>query len=181
VLVDLMRDKSKATAVAGDAAAVAAMRVWHCSYRSLGRLSSYPNLRTLVVATYPDADLEPLAALDGLKYLSVLHLPKVTDVAPLSRLRRLRTVRLETLPSWDSSGKVTTIDSLKPLAELPELAHLELFGVRPVDGSLRDLEAVLNLVSVRVSKYPKQETRRFYQKTDLSDAFAPGPGVSDWH
>ena len=175
-----MRDKSKALPVAGDVAAVTALRVWHCKYGSLADLRQYSNLRTLVVATYPDADLEPIAVLEQLEYLSLVHLPNVTDLAPLCRLRRLRTARLSTLPSWDSSGKVTAVESLKPLAELPHLAHLELFGVRPEDRSLRDLEIAPSLLTVRVSKYPKRETRRFYARTGLSDAYAPGPGVADW-
>lgn len=163
----------------GDATA-SALRVWHCNYQSLVPLSGYPNIKILVIATFPDDDLEPVAALTGLEYLRVLHLPGVTDLAPLERLQRLRTLRLATLPSWDSSGKVTTVESLAPLAGLPHLAHLELFGVRPADKSLRDLEGSPSLVSVRVSKYPKPEVRRLHEATGWADAFAPGPGVSDW-
>jgi hypothetical protein len=98
VFLDLMRDSAKALPIDGDAGAVTALRVWHCSYSSLAELHRYPNVRTLVVATYPDADLEPVASLVGLEYLSLVHLPKVTDLAPLGRLRRLRTVRLATAP-----------------------------------------------------------------------------------
>jgi hypothetical protein len=181
VLVDLMRDKAKNMPDDGGAAAASALRVWHCNYKSLAGLRRYTNLRTLVIATYPDGDLEPIAALERLEYLSLLHLPKVTTLAALRRLPHLRTLRLATLPSWDSSGKVTTVDSLKPLVDLPHPAHLELFGVRPADKSLRDLEVAPSLVSVRVSKYPKDEVRRFYEATGLSDNFAPSPGVSDWN
>jgi hypothetical protein len=49
---------------------------------------------TLVVATYPNDDLEPVAALEGLEYLRLLHLPGVRDLAPLGRLQQLRTLRL---------------------------------------------------------------------------------------
>lgn len=176
-----MRDKAKAMPVDADAATATALRVWHCNYQSLAALSSYPNLRTLVIASYPDADLEPIATLEQLEYLSLLHLPNVTDLAPLRQIQSLRILRLATLPSWDSSGRVTAVDSLRPLVQLPRLAHLELFGIRPADQSLRDLEAAPSLESVRVSKYPKREVRRFYEVTGLSDSFAPGPGVSDWN
>jgi hypothetical protein len=176
-----MRDKVKTLPIDDKAASVTALRVWHCNYASLVDLDRYTNVRTLVVATYPDADLEPIAALEQLEYLSVLHLPNVVDLSPLSRLRHLRTVRLAASPSWDSSGKVTTVESLEPLAKLAHLAHLELFGIRSVNRSLRELESAPSLVSVRVSKYPKQETARFYSHTGLSDAFAPGPDVGDWH
>lgn len=175
-----MRDKARDMPIAEDPAAVTALRVWHCNYSSLAALRHYSNLRTLVVATYPDPDLEPIVGLEQLEYVSLLHLPNVTDLAPLSKVRRLRTVRLATLPSWDASGTVTIVKSLKPLAGLPHLAHIELFGVRPEVNSLRDLEVAPSLVSVRVSKFPTTETRRFYGTTGLGDDFAPGPGVSDW-
>jgi hypothetical protein len=175
-----MRDTARTMPVDGDTTA-SALRVWHCKYQSLAALRGYPNLRILVIATYPDDNLGPIACLERLEYLSILHLPGVTDLAPLGQLQRLSTLRLSTLPSWDSSGKVTTVESLAPLAGLPHLAHLELFGVRPASKSLRDLEGARSLVSVRVSKYPKPEVRRFYEVTGCSDRFAPGPGVSDWH
>lgn len=176
-----MRDKSKTMPTDHEAPSVTALRAWHCNYTSLAPVAQYANLRTLVIATYPDLDLEPLASLPRLEYLSLLHIPHVSELGPLERMTRLRTVRLATLPSWDSSGKCTVIISLRPLAQLPELAHIELFGVRPASKSLEDLEAAPGLVSVRVSKYPKAETKRFYDQTGVSNAFAPSPGVSDWH
>lgn len=176
-----MRDKAKAMPTDDEAVSVTALRVWHCNYSSLAPVAQYANLRTLLVATYPDSDLEPVASLAGLEYLSLLDLRHVSDLGPLQRMTHLRTVRLATLPSWDSSGKVTVVDSLRPLAQLPKLAHVELFGVRPANESLRDLEGAPSLVSVRVSKYPKAETTRFYDATALSDAFAPPPGVGEGH
>lgn len=176
-----MRDKANSMPRDPDGAGVTALRVWHCNYASLAPLAQYPNLTMLVVATYPDMDLEPVASLGDLQYLSLLHLPGVTDLAPLARLPHLRTVRLSTLPSWDSSGKVTEVASLAPLALLPELAHLELFGVRPASKSLQDLENAVSLTSVRVSKYPKAEVTRYRSVTGVSDAFAPSPGIADWN
>jgi hypothetical protein len=137
-------------------------------------------LETLVVATYPEADLSPVTHLTRLRYLSIVHLPKVSDLAPLAHLESLTTVRLATLPSWDTSGRTTVVDSLEPLAALPNLQHLELFGVLPKDGLLRELEGSNSLRTVRVSKFPSDETTRFYRATGYSDAFAPQPGVEDW-
>lgn len=180
MLRDLMRDRASVMPRDPFAANVTALRVWQCSYDSLVPVEQYPNLRTLVVASYPDADLSPLGHLEGLEYLRLMHLPRVHDLAPLASLRQLVTVRLETLPSWDSSGKVTVVDSLRPLALLPNLAHLELFGVRPPTKSLQDLEEAPALASLRVSKYPKAEIARFREVTGLSNAFAPRPDVVDW-
>jgi hypothetical protein len=176
-----MRDKAKVMPADAEAAeAVTALRVWHCNYSSLAPVAQYRHLRTLVVATYPDTDLEPLVPLKSLEYLSLLHLPRVNDLAPLASLTNLRTIRLSTLPSWDSSGKVTEVDTIRPLASLPQLTHVELFGVRPASRSLEELENAPCLASVRVSKYPKAEVARFRRVTGLSDAFAPSPGIADW-
>lgn len=181
VFRDLMRDRAKVMPSDPDGAEFTALRVWHCNYESLSPVAQYPNLTTLVVATYPDADLEPIASLNGLEYLSLVHLPGVNDLAPLAQLTHLRTVRLATLPSWDSSEKVTVVDSLRPLALLPELTHLELFGVMPANESLSDLEDAPRLISVRVSKYPKAEVTRFRDLTGATDAFAPSSGIADWN
>lgn len=105
----------------------------------------------------------------------------VNGTSPLAQLTRLRTVRLATLPSWDSSGKVTEVESLRPLVMLPELTHLELFGVRPESKSLSELEDAPGLTSVRVSRYPEAEVTRFRTVTGVADAYAPSPGVADWN
>ncbi|MDQ1722981.1 MAG: hypothetical protein QOG52_9 [Frankiaceae bacterium] len=181
MIVELTRDMSPDMPLVGGVTQVEALRIWHCGYRSLSSVSSYINLRTLLVATYPDADLDAVAALEQLEYLSLLHIPLVSDLRPLARLRRLRTLRLATLPSWDSGGKVTTVVSLRPLADLPRLEHLELFGVRPADESLGELEAAPNLATVRVSKYPEAEVRRFYAATGTRDDWAPAPDVIGDH
>jgi hypothetical protein len=178
---DFVRDKATTMPLDPEAAEIRALRVWHCNYVSLARVRQYPNLNTLVVATYPDPDLELIASLVNLEYLSIVHMPGVSDLRPLVHLTKLRTVRLSTLPSWDSAGKVTEVESLRPLALLPALTHLELFGIRPTSKSLHDLEGAASLTSVRVSKYPKAEVARFREATGLNDAFAPLPGVSDWN
>lgn len=178
--VDFVRDEAKQLPPFERPAGVTACRIWHCKYRSLEGIARLTNLDTLVVATWPDRTLEPLSVLSKLRYLFLLHLPKVTDLAPLSSLHRLETVRLHTLPSWDSSGKRTEVTSLEPLAALPMLKHVELFGVVPPDGSLAPLERSSSLSSVRVSKYDKRERERFYADTGLPDAYAPQPEVDDW-
>ena len=67
------------------------------------------------------------------------------------------------------------VESLRPLAALPNLRHLELYGVRPGDGSLRALETCTALESVRVSKYEAGEVERFRNVSGASDASAPEP------
>lgn len=180
MIAEFMRNGARSLPAHPEPSEGTALRVWHCKYKSLEGLSDFVNLRTLVIATYPDADLAPLTGLSNLEYLSIMHLPKVSDLAPLSQLKKLNTIRLSTLPSWDSSGKQTTVRTLAPLAELPDLTHLELFGVLPEDGTLHDLENCRSLESIRVSKYPESEVVRFYRRTGLPDSFAPSPDVHGW-
>ena len=180
MIEDLVRDPAKQFPDLGRPEAVTALRVWFCKYRSLSPVADLPNLQTLVVAGYPDADLTPFAGLTNLRYLRLLDFPKVRDLSPLVELTNLRTLRLATLPSWDSSGRVLEVASLAPLSRLPRLQHLELFGVRPPDKSLVPLEASPTLRTLRVSKYPQTEVVRYRAATGQSGAFAPAPGVADW-
>lgn len=180
MIADFMRDDARSLPAHPAPAEVTALRVWQCKYKSLAGLSEFVNLKTLVIATYPDMGLASLGGLGRLDYLSIMHLPNVSDLGPLSQLQRLRTIRLSTLPSWDSSGKKTIVQSLAPLTELPVLAHIELFGVLPEDGTLNVLENCPSLETVRVSKYRKPETERFYQVTEIPNSFAPSPDLPGW-
>jgi hypothetical protein len=180
VIEDFVRDPAKQFPELGQPEGVTALRVWFCKYRSLASVADLPNLETLVVAGYPDADLTPVAGLTGLRYLHLLDFPKVRDLSPLAELTNLQTLRLATLPSWDSFGRVLEVASLAPLAGLQQLQHLELFGVRPPDKSLVPLEASPALRTVRISKYPRTEVARYRAATGRSDAFAPDTGVADW-
>jgi hypothetical protein len=158
--LELMRDKARDFPQVDSPQGYASARVWHCGYRTLAPLTRFSNLRTLEIATYPDETLEPLGRLVALEELRILHLPHVTDLAPLTNLRQLRLLSLETLPSWDASGKTTGVLSLKPLAELPHLEEINLFGVRPVSKRVDDLLLSLSLRRARLSKYPKAEIDR---------------------
>src|SRR5687767_13906877 len=135
-----MREQSATFPEISDRAAIETARVWHCKYRTLEPLSRFRNLRGLDIASFPDVTLEPVASLDHLWYISILHHPNVTALSHLQALRSLQTLRLHTLPSWDSSGKQTIAHSLDPLAELAQLRHVELLGVVPADQSLSALE-----------------------------------------
>lgn len=150
-------------------------RIWHCKYKSLESISKLVNLKTLVIATFPDANLDILANLKSLSYLSILHLPKVTSVSALAKLKALESLSLSTLPSWDSSGRVITIDSLEPIATIGNLKHIELFGVCPESKELTGLEGCTSLESGRFSKYPKKEIERFVAKMGITQQHVPEP------
>jgi hypothetical protein len=178
VHLELMRDPSRIFPQVADPDSVHSAKVWFCKYRSLGSLAELCNLEELVIAGFPDESFEFLARLEKLRFLSVMHMPKIFDIAPLARLTQLTSLSLSTLPSWDTSQKTTTIQSLEPLAAIPGLAHLELFGVCPPDKLLAPLEKCRRLETVRISQYPQAETSRFYAATNVDNRFNAVPTFS---
>lgn len=175
VHLELIRDGSRAFPEVEDPEAIRSARIWFCKYKSLEQLVNLRNLEELVIAGFPDDSFEYIGTLEKLNLLNILHMPKVSDIGPLADLKRLATLSLSTLPSWDSSRKTSTILSLEPLASIPKLAHLELFGLCPPDKSLLPLENCKCLQTARVSQYPRVEVARFYAKTGLANHFNPEP------
>jgi hypothetical protein len=171
--IDLARDESRVFPPRPLDLTARSLRIAHCRYGDLNALSQFRELRALEIIGFPNSTLESLSQLLELRWLRVLHLPQVTSLAPLRLLSHLRCLSLATSPSWDSSGKVTCVDSLQPIAHLPELQHIELFGVVPADRSLAALETSSSLRTVRVSKYPKSEVIRFRSVTGFADTFMP--------
>ena len=176
--LELMRDPARAFPPVADPDAVRRATIWHCRYTSLAPLAGLRQLEHLVIATFPDASLEFLGRLDKLRFLRIMHMPKVDDIGPLAGLTQRTALSLATLPSWDACGKMTTIRSLEPLVALPALAHLELFGICPPDKSLAPIEKCRHLRTARFSHYPSAETGRFFKMTKVANQFNPEPVVS---
>jgi hypothetical protein len=172
--LELMRDEAKAFPDV-DGKDLSSLRVWHCKYASLASLREFSYLRGLDIATFPDASLDPLSALTELRYLSILHLPRVADLGPLRGLVSLRMLRLRTLPSWDSSRKRTFVESLEPLGFLDALRHVELLGVVPADASLAPLERLADLKTANFHGYPRAEVDRFMAASGVSRGHVPEP------
>lgn len=85
----------------------------------------------------------------------------------------MATLSLSSLPSWDASEKVLKVLSLTPIAQLPNLQHLELFGVCPPDRHLPIQVTSKKLNSARFSKYLQSEVQRFYESTGAANIYAP--------
>ncbi len=178
VHLELMRDPSRTFPQVADPDSVSSARVWFCKYKSLAPLAELRNLEELVIANFPDESFEFLGSLEKLRFLSVVHMPKICDIASLAELTQLTSLSLSTLPSWDASRKTTTIESLEPLSTIPALAHLELFGICPPDKSLVPLEKCKDLRTARISQYPRAETDRFYAGSRVDNRFNPKPSFS---
>ena len=170
--LDLMRDTSISFQIEAPDS-IHTMRIWHCKYKTFAPISRCINLEVLSIAGFPDETLEILSSLTNLKHLSIVHLPKVSDLAPLASLMALVSLSLSTLPSWDASGKVTIVKSLNPITKLPNLRHLELFGIQSEDKSLSSLYSCTNLVSACFSKYPKKEIDDFFSNTGVENTHNP--------
>jgi len=56
--VDLICDQSKVMPIFGSPTDLTTLRIWFCKYRTLKALGSLHQLKTLVVAGFPDEDLE---------------------------------------------------------------------------------------------------------------------------
>jgi len=175
VQLDLLRDTAKAFPSVDDPKKIRSLRVWHCKYKSLDAIGEMRNLEELVVAGFPDESLGVLEGLLHLRYVSILHLPKVSDLTPFRGLDLLESLSLATSANWDAPGKKTVVKSLAPLAAMKSLKYLELFGVCPEERSLAALEACKVLVSGRFSQYPAKEIARFYSVMKIADAFNPKP------
>jgi hypothetical protein len=175
--LDLLGRDVKAFPAVEDPAAVRSVKLWDCKF-SASPVREFENLEGLEVFSLRDASLGFLADLEALRYLSIIHMPKVADLEPLRQLRVLEVLRLHTLPSWDSSGKRTVVASIEPVAALSSLRHLELFSVVPPDRSLAPLERCTTLVTARFHGFPKREVARFEAAAGLPNHFAPTPSWS---
>lgn len=173
--LELMRDSATTFPKIEHRAEIHTLRIWHCKYKSLQAIAEFQNLEELVIATFPDKSFEIITPLHKLRYLSVLHMPKISELEVLSELVNIESLSLSTSPAWDSIGKCTLIQSLEPLTKMKMLKHLELFGVCPADKSLAVLEQCKSLVSARFSQYPKSEVERFYCATGVTNQFNPKP------
>ncbi|WP_082507543.1 hypothetical protein [Duganella sp. Root336D2] len=173
-----MRDPSRTFPQIADPDTVRSAKVWFCKYKSLAPLAELRNLEELVIANFPDECFEFIGRLEKLRFLSVVHMPKVRDFAPLAALTQLTSLSLSTLPSWDASRKTTIIESLDPLSTIPALAHLELFGICPPDKSLVPIEKCKDLRTARISQFPRAEIDRFYAVTKVGNRFNPEPSFS---
>lgn len=155
--IDLMRDSAKSMPAFASPTTVLSARVWHCKYKTLGPLAELTNLEELEIATVPDASLDFLLPLKKLRFLSILHLPKVTNIDQIAELTELENLSLRTLPSWDSSSKKSVLDSLQPLSNLKKLKHLELSGIIPADKSLAGVSALPLLQTLLVMPFAIEE------------------------
>ncbi len=172
--VHLMHGTAKEFPLLADPLAVTSVLAWFCKFGSLQALGSLPNLLEVKIAGFPDETFDALGGLRALRYLSVMHLPAVHGLEPLRGLASLETLSLSVLPAWEGKRR-QHVASLEPVAALPALRHLELFGVCPPDLSLAPLEYCPNLVSARFTSYPRREIERFALITQLPDDFAPAP------
>jgi len=172
---DLMRDHAKTFPEVADAERYRSARLWYCKLKTVKGIDALCNLEVLVIAGYPDASLDNLIGLRKLRYLSIIDLPKVSSLSALAQLQNIEDLSLATLPSWDSKSRITTVDSLAPIVELPNISHLELLGVCPPERSPGLLTKCGALKSARFSKYDPAAVQNFYLETSVENKSVPDP------
>lgn len=144
-------------------------RIVHCAYPTLVPLAAFTNLIHVEIVGYPDDTLEPIGQLTQLEELSIMHLPRVTDLSPLASLANLRRLDLMTWPGQGSSGNPAEVASLSPLCALPKLEELNLFGVRPPNQRVDDLLKCSALRVACVTGYPDLEVDRLSEALSTRD------------
>jgi hypothetical protein len=163
--LELLRDNSKKFPKIENPLDIQELTIWYCKYKSLLEIGAMTNLKKLVIAGFPNNNLDVLTNFKALKKLKILHMPKVTNLSPLESLTELESLSLSTQPSWDVSGKKTIVDSLLPISSLAKLENLELLGIVPLSGSLKDIYNLSSIKKARFSQYSIIEIDRFYANT----------------
>ena len=154
------------------------------SIRGYSPLGKFPKLRDLRVWSANPEQLEIIGGLKGLRCLRVDGLRGVTNLGPLAGLCDLLTLRLEgnlrgvslepigqlqalrelsiaELVSSAVNGKFATVLTFAPLAGLLRLKWLQLFGVKPLDGSLAPLASLTGLKELDLpNAFPLEEFAR---------------------
>ncbi|HNC31976.1 MAG TPA: hypothetical protein PKX08_18330, partial [Cyclobacteriaceae bacterium] len=62
----------------------------------MAEISTFKNLEELVIGTLPDDSLSFISGLTNLRYLRILHMPKIRDLSPIKALQKLENLSLET-------------------------------------------------------------------------------------
>ena len=104
--INLMRDSALLFPKLRNVEDIRSMKIWHCKYKTLAPIAECRHLEELVIASYPDKTLQCIGAMRELRYLSILHMPRITSLEELSSLSELRSLSLQSLPSWDASRKM---------------------------------------------------------------------------
>jgi hypothetical protein len=173
--IDLMRDPASIFPTVENIDEITSLRVWYCKYKNFENIAKFQKLEELIIAGFPDETFYAFISLKRLRYLRVLHMPKLKNLQALEQLPKLESLSLATSPSWDASKRKTIVHSLHPLVGIPSLKYLELFGVCSESGDLEDLKNCKKLESAKFSQYPHQQIEEFYRTTGVRDEFLPKP------
>jgi len=172
--LDLMRDSSKIFPTIENPKGIKSLRIWHCKYRNFNGLEFFTNLEELVIASFPEGSFAKISNFTKLKYLAILHMPKVSNLNDLTTLSNLKCLSLITLPSWVLSRKRTIVDSLKPICELKNLRHLELIGILPGnDNGINELYCLKYLKSARFEGFLKKDIEKYFEITGIEKNVFP--------
>jgi hypothetical protein len=161
------------------ACAMPALEGLYIKWGSLTDLRPITRLRTLShfhLGGAPSA--EGLDALAALPRLIDLEIANVRAAGDLSFLRGLPQLRSLLLAGDSNSIKALKIDTLAPLAALPQLERLRLLTVQVLDGSLAPLAGLPALKHLALcNQFPRDEFARLAgRRPDLAAELEPVNG-----
>jgi hypothetical protein len=135
-------------------------------------LRELPQLEELILrrTRVDDQAITALEAVPKLTKLSLMHVDRVTDIAPVGALRHLRNLNL-----FEMKGPLRT---LRPLVNLTELEVLQLGNTEVADHDVSPIFNLTHLKELWVGVYSDQEEtklKRLFPDARVNIYRVPGP------
>lgn len=172
--VGALDNKEKFAAALRDNRQLKYLALWtgYTTQNLLDSVCAMTNLERLEFGHLRAADISGLAKLENLQYLSIVSLSSATSLKPLTGLRNLISLglgiskkitsledfsvnflaNLRALHLGESSERVVTVDSLKPLGALKALEYVAIGRIRTQDRSLAGFLKLPSLKALEIDK-----------------------------
>ena len=130
--------------------------------KSIVNIVNSRNLKFLHIGSSTQlVSIEPLRELDGLIWLELENIKRVSDLTVIGELRRLQGLQI--------SGSMWTtqiVDSLAPLARLQRLRHLSIPNLKAKDKTLSPLFSLSSLEKLHSALWWSEEEMRLLRKAN---------------
>jgi len=115
--------------------------------KSIASISAIPNLKFFYLGNSGALkNIDILSDMRKLVVLELVHMPKISDLAPLTTLTQLEGLGVE-----GGMEKTQIVDSLAPLSNLVGLRYLFLANLKSKDNTLKPLSSLHSLMNLRTA------------------------------